>query len=175
MIAVRPAEGEGDYRAIFALLMHQWQEVGRASLNPTKAGQYIYRVMTQGAVYVVERNGEIVASVGLSLIDFWYSEQKFWTEEWLFIAPDHRDGSVLRAIFSELKTLGEQTGAPVNVTIFNAKRAKGASEIHRIAERFFFMPGGVSAILNRATGNQDGSVWRDHDDDQEQHAERPAS
>lgn len=172
MIAIRPAEGERDYLLIFSLLMEQWREVGRAPLNPTKAGQYIYRVMSEGVAYLVEREGKVVASVGLSPLDFWYSDQKFWSEEWLFIAGDHRDGAVLRAVFAELRTLGEATDMPVNVTVFNEKRAKGTKQIHRVAERFYFMPGGSSVIVSQATGIHDGTVGRQHDVDEEH---QPAS
>jgi hypothetical protein len=174
MIELRPAEGEDDYRIIFALLLVQHAESGRAPVNPGKSGMYIYRVMTEGAAYIIEDDGQPIGTIGLSMLDFWYSDEKFWTEEWLFIAPGHRNGSALRAVFAEMKVLGEQTGLPVNVTIFNAKRAQAAHQIHRIAERYFFAPGGVSVIIP-AGENQHGLVGRIDNDDAEDEPERQSA
>jgi hypothetical protein len=174
MIALRPADGEQDYREIFALLMVQHAEIGRAPLNPTKTGQYVYRVMSEGAAYIIEDDGKPIGTVGLSILEFWYSDARFWSEEWLFILPTHRDGAALRAVFAEMQVLGRETGLPVNVTIFNEKRAKAAGKIQRIAERFYFAPGGVSVIIP-AGENQHGLVGRRYDDDAKDQSERKPS
>lgn len=151
MIVVRPAEGEADYHIIFALLLVQHAEVGRAQVNPRKSGIYIYRVMTEGAAYVIERDGQPIGSIGLSVVPFWYSDEKFWSEEWLFIVPAHRDGAALRAVMTELKVLGEQTSLPVSLVVFNEKRKKSTG-IARIAEQFFFVPAGINVKVNSESG-----------------------
>jgi hypothetical protein len=171
MIELRPiaSPNERDFRIIFSLLVLQHHEVGRGVLNPGKTGEHVYLTIAEGAAYIVERDGEPIGTVGLTVNDLWYSDQQYYQEHWLYLAPHERDGEAFRAVLAELQFLANVTGLPVQATVFNERRFKKQSSISRIAEHFMFVPAGTDVLIQPQAEESDDER-RQHQTDDRQHA-----
>src|SRR5947209_118556 len=88
-ITSRPAEAtEEDCKAIFRLLLDMHKEVGRHALNPNKAFAQVFMCVSQGAAYMVFRDGELIASVGLRNVTSWYSDEELLSDQWFYVRKD---------------------------------------------------------------------------------------
>jgi hypothetical protein len=146
---IRPADPDEAPR-ILAFLRQMHEEVGRAPLHPMKALASIADIAANSVAYVVENDDfEIVGSLGLAEIDFWYSEAAFLGEVWLYVPPPYRAaGEVLGLMLAEAKDLSERLGIPVFID--HHRPARPGAGLSIMADRFGFIP--TSRILELAPG-----------------------
>lgn len=142
-LTTRPAETDEDAKAIFRVLIKMHEEVGRAPLNPNKAFIQVYDIVKSQAAFVVEKNGEIVATAGLFLADFWYSDSELFVDKWVYVLPEHRDSqTAFLMLLGEIQKLCDATGIMAKILVFNEKRAKRASGLVADASLLAYYPAG---------------------------------
>jgi hypothetical protein len=136
----RPATQE-DEEAIAKLLFCMYQEVGRCPLNPQKACMEIVDTVRNHACFVVEHNGMIVGTVGISPLPggLFYSDAPWLIDKWWFIMaqyrPENLDAAAFKLLLSEVQKLVNAVGTPCFLRVFNEKRARvrdGVDEIGRV-------------------------------------------
>jgi len=86
---------KADERAILELLLLLHQESGLFTLNLDKviAGIQYATEGQGGVIFVIEEAGRIVASLGMSVAQDWYSDDCYLLERWNFVHPDYRKGN----------------------------------------------------------------------------------
>jgi len=140
------AETDDDARALAPmLLIDMHREVGRGALNPNKAFMAIYSAIKGGLAAMIFDGEELIGSVGLVTIDFWYSDDPQLVEQWAYIKPEARaNRAPLAAMFEAVQHIARSRGeAQVNMIVFNEKRTKARSPISHIGEQFSFVPAGA--------------------------------
>jgi hypothetical protein len=142
-ITSRPADAtEEDCKAIFRLLLDMHKEVGRHSLNPNKAFAEVFFCVSQGAAYMVFRDGELIASAGLRKVAPYYSDEELLADQWFYVRKDCRkDNRALKALLAESQQVANDTGMPVQIKIHDPERPS-RSKTTTVAEDFFFKPVG---------------------------------
>ena len=125
--------------------MHK--EVGRHALNPNKAFAEVYTCASQGAAYMVFRDGELIGSAGVRLVSPYYSDEQLFSDQWLYVRKDAReDGRALKAILAELQGLANDTGLAVQFKFYDPDRPT-RSKTATIAEDYFFRPVGKLRMI----------------------------
>jgi len=126
-------------------------EVGRAPLVDSKATAAIAEVVRTGAAYIVEDDGEIVGSIGVTMFDFWYANATFLGELWLYVDPEYRaSGEVLAMMLEEVREIADLAGQ--SVFLDHYRKPRGGAGLAIVADRLGFEP--VSRILELSPGGR---------------------
>lgn len=164
---VRHLEGsKEDAEAVFRFLIPMYFEVGRMEGDANTIFLEIYRVLKDEIGFVIERDGEIIASAGIIEARMWYAKDgRIWAERWFYIRPDYRDHPrVLRLMLAEVKAFVEHTGRMAMIVVFNPKRfVRGAkTAVGQVAEQLAIRPAGT--VIAVAPGVEDGRQQREHEE-----------
>lgn len=121
---------KSDERAIFDLLMTKAAEEG--ALAPVNDYKVLNAIKTatdrKGAVIgIIEENGEIAASIGLVMGQWWYSEAWHYEDLWSYVHPEYRRVRRGNVNFAQMllqfaKWWSEQAGLPVMLGIASSIR-----------------------------------------------------
>lgn len=113
-----------DEPAIYDLLMFLYAENAMAALAPDKVQRQIKKATrgNGGIIGVIDGPDGIVASVGLELTRWWYSDDWHLGELWVHIHPDHRDKSHERDLIAFAKQCADRLGVPLLMGIITGHR-----------------------------------------------------
>lgn len=101
---VRKAEPKDEFD-IYTLLLMLHAENAFFRLNPEKVVAGI-RMGTQrrgGIIYVIDGPGYVVASLGMVIMQDWYSDDEFLSERWNYVHPDFRRSDYGRKLLEQSK------------------------------------------------------------------------
>lgn len=134
-LVVRLARTDQDAAAIHAFLCAAAARAGalRCPVNPEKSMQEVWRIVhaldfaeadatPYGFALIAERAGEMAGTLGVICPEYWYGDQRFLTDRWLFAAPDAQReiGAALRA---EAAALAREAGLSLVINL--KQRATG--------------------------------------------------
>ncbi len=102
-----------DYPPVRELLLNMVEENGLVKLNLEKAEKQVWDVFINGHVFVVEHDGNIVGTSGLSASSFWYSTDKFLGDWWTYITPEARNTRAGVMLIRGLKAYAKELGIPL--------------------------------------------------------------
>jgi hypothetical protein len=151
----RPAT-QDDEEAIAKLLLCMYEEVGRAPLNVEKALHEVADTVRNHACFVVEHNGLIVGSAGISPLvgGLFYSDAPFLIDKWFYVQrqyrPSNLDANAFTLLLNEVRGLCNQTGIPCFLRIFNDKRVRARDDIDRIGRALCCYPAGATVEIQPA-------------------------
>jgi GNAT superfamily N-acetyltransferase len=117
---VRFARGDQDVSNIFHFLCIVAQPVMLGPVNKDKALAEIGRLVEDpyrtdgpaptGFAIVAEIDGELVGTIGVTLMDDWYSDRQFMTNRWFFVFPTLANSGVGGALMAEAHAMSNQIG-----------------------------------------------------------------
>lgn len=110
-----------DGRAIFDLLCLMHAEVALAPLNPEKLARAIVYTVEHGMQIVGELDGRIIATAALIVDSWWYSDEQFLRDLWVFVHPDHRRSNVAAGLVEHVREAAEIWGLPLVISVFGSK------------------------------------------------------
>ncbi len=147
MITIRKATTEKqDFDTIFAMLILQHGEVGRVPMNREKTAKTAFETIATGFALIIESNGEPIGSCGFVENEFWYGDEKFWDENWLWIMPSHRDARTFRHLIAVFKDIADKTEMAVSFMVFNEKRSGRPMEL--VGELYGVLPMGARVMMS---------------------------
>jgi hypothetical protein len=113
-----------DEDAVYRLLMLLHAENALASLSPEKVRSVITHATRGrgGIIGVIDGPNGIEASIGLALLQWWYSDEWHLEEIWNFVHPDHRRSTHARRLVEFAKWSGDQLGTPVLLGVLTRHR-----------------------------------------------------
>jgi hypothetical protein len=96
---------EADESEIYALLLMLHAENGFFTLNPEKviAGIRWATKRQGGIIFVIKRDGHVIASLGMTIAQEWYSDDEFLLERWNYVHPAHRHSDYARKLIEQGK------------------------------------------------------------------------
>lgn len=96
---------------LFLLLVSPPSAVGR--IDAVKSLAEVYRVIEEDVAILAEINGELVATLGIIRVPWWYGPDEFLTDRWFFLYPQLKNQGVGAALLGEAHGIGRQAGLPV--------------------------------------------------------------
>tara|TARA_R110000822_G_scaffold92983_7_gene214279 strand:+ start:1272 stop:1760 length:489 start_codon:yes stop_codon:yes gene_type:complete len=101
---------------LFGFILPMAREVAQAPVDDEKAFIAACSVIEQGHTFVAWDEGEIIGSLGLVKVAYWYGdgESSFLLDRWLYVRPDRRFGSV----GVKLLRAGREEGKLLNLNTF---------------------------------------------------------
>lgn len=149
-IQARRASSQADMEAIYRFLAVR--EAMPASLNPSKALQRIAETIRAGLAFMVEVDGELIATIGFSRADWWFSDEESFFSLWMHIAEDRRGLRVARALLDEVVDLVESENVPAWIH-WRSERVSD-SVLAKAAEEYALVPNGRELLI-RKRGDDD--------------------
>jgi hypothetical protein len=152
----RPAT-QDDEQAIARLLLCMYEEVGRCPLNPQKAALEIVDTVRNHACFIVEHNGAIIGSAGITPLPggLFYSDSPWLIDKWFYIMPAYRpsslDANAFSMLLNDIKDLCSRTGIPCFIRVFNDKRVRARDDVDRIGRVFCCYPAGATIEVHPST------------------------
>jgi hypothetical protein len=104
-IEVRFAESDDDVIAIHRFLLAVSMPQARAPVDAQKSMMEVWRVVNDDVAIIVTVDGMMVGTMGLISPDWWYSADRFMTDRWYAVLPQHRHGPVNAALLDEATRL----------------------------------------------------------------------
>lgn len=131
--AVRIAT-QADEPSVYALLMRLAEENSLAPVNDQKVLDMIRKGTRRdgGVIGIIEVDGQIAASVGLVMTQWWYSASWHVEEVWSFVHPDYRRAkdNYAKSLIQFSRWWGEQLGMPVLMGVLSTKRTLGKVRLY---------------------------------------------
>jgi GNAT superfamily N-acetyltransferase len=128
---VRVAAGGEDVAAIHAFLLAVAPPALLAPVDPVDSIGEVYRVVNEEAAFVALADGEIVGTLGIVMVPWWYNRAtQFLTDRWCFVSPAHRHKGVFDALIAEADALAARLELAF---IFNGKSRRRDKAHPRVA------------------------------------------
>ncbi len=112
-----------DIEKIGKLLWMMTAEIGVGRVNEQKAREAVNRTLLErdSCCILAERKGAVVGCLGLVMTAWWYSDDRFLTDLFFFVHPDHRadknddgeNGGHATRLVSVAKVLARKKGVPL--------------------------------------------------------------
>lgn len=144
--SVRLAGPEDEERVYkFLTLLHA--ENGMGKLSPDRSWAIIHKGTRKegGIIGVIEKDGQIVASIGLALSQWWYSDDWHVEELWSFVHPDHRTDHHFEDLLQFAKWVADSMSLPALLGILTVARAEAKTRLYRkylpqVGALFLYVP-----------------------------------
>jgi len=140
------AESDADAVLVHRALMLMYVETQIAEVNHAKVMRKVFELMTgdNSAILMAMSGDALAGTASVVKTETWFADAEFFIDKWLWVAPEFRDGGVLRRILEELRDLASHVGIPVLVTHNKGRQiGKPRSQFERIAEMAIFQPRGL--------------------------------
>lgn len=116
-----------DEQNIFDLLCRLWDENALFSMSPEKVLDAIrHGTRHEGGIIGIidDKNGNPIASVGLGISQYWYSQEYFLEEKWIFVSPEHRKSDHAKNLIDFAKWCSENMNLILNMGIISTHRTE---------------------------------------------------
>ena len=112
----RQAASEEDAWGVFKLIVAMHEENGLQSFSYKAAWMHIQTFVRAPEAFVVvaERDGEIVGSIGACPRHFWYSDEMYVSDSWIYVAKKYRRTRII----NRMKKLYEEYAAQLKMPLF---------------------------------------------------------
>ena len=109
-----------DVPVIFSLLegMHGEFDEMLPPINPEK----LYRAIEESVnvcVIIAENKGKIVGSIGLYVMEWWFSDSKSLADNWTYVAPGSRRSKAATLMVRKAKEFSDRAGVPLMMGVFS--------------------------------------------------------
>lgn len=124
-----------DEDTVYGFLLALHSENGLSDLNEGRARSNIRECLdfpNKGVVGAVEKDGKIVASIGLKCNQsLWYSNDWFLEEQWNFVLPEYRKSDYAKRLIEFAKWSSFNTNAPLIMGIVTKKKLEAKMRLYQ--------------------------------------------
>lgn len=140
-VEIRPAERNQEAaERLYAFIRPMAQEVALAPVDDQRAFQNMAAIVDQGHSFVAWDGDEIVGALGLTMVPYWYAEDTFLIDRFLYVRPDRRFGEVGVKLLRAGRDEGKRTGKSVFILVANPDRKVKQDEAAMYATVAGFSP-----------------------------------
>ena len=141
-----------DIPRIAFLLMRMHEESGMGKLNMPKVERYIGATLARGVILIVEDDDLPIATMGLRVQDFWWSDDTALVDAFTYVAPEGRKSSAFRMMFRKAKEMANKAHMPLLMANFGHVDEERKSKLFRRIGK----PMGTTII----TGDTSHFLWK---------------
>lgn len=132
---------ERSFRDVFDLILAEHAEVAYEPLAPEKAAENCYRTLEGGMTLIArDAEGTAIGTLGIIELPYWYSHGTYLQDVWLYVAPEHRGGGVLRAMLTKAKEFADARNKILIATIANPNRRIKKTALGLVAQEAGYVP-----------------------------------
>ncbi len=132
---------ERSFRDVLDLILAEHAEVSYEPMDPQKTAESCFRTLEQGMTLIArDAGGNPIGTLGIVELTYWYSRGSYLQDVWLYVVPEHRGGSVLRALMSRAKSFADARGKVLMVTIANPNRRIKKTALGLVAQEAGYVP-----------------------------------
>jgi hypothetical protein len=137
-LVVRLASGDLDVAAIHGFLCVVAARAGalRCEVNAEKSMREVWRIVRAidlagpgetpyGLALMAQRGDRLVGTLGLVCAQWWYGDQRFFTDQWFFTLPEERDAGP--ALLADADALAQEAGLELLIHLRTRPKAIGSS------------------------------------------------
>ena len=138
-------DDEASFADVYALTVALHLEGGFAALDNDKASRAVYQVLQEGLVWVArDESGEAIGTLGLTELSFWYSQDTYLQDAWLYVRPDFRGAQVGVALMRAARAEAQARNKIVLITVTNPDRRPKATAMSLESQLAGFVPLGYT-------------------------------
>lgn len=131
-VNVQIAQPEHEDR-LYQLLLHLYDENAMFVKCPIKIRDTLRQATERkgGMIGFIEDGKKMVATIGVFMGSFWYSDDWYLDEYWNFVHPEHRHSSYANDLIAFAKWFSEQMGFPLHMGIHSTERTEAKVRLYR--------------------------------------------
>ena len=124
---------KADEQQIYDILMELYAENSLFELSPEKVWGIIRKATNRqgGIIGVIDGPNGIEGTVGLELVQFWYSESWLLSEYWNFVREPYRQSDNAKNLINFAKWCAESMNMPLHMGIITTKRTAAKERLYR--------------------------------------------
>lgn len=111
--------------------MHEGEFWERYELSRMKLLQAVRACMNEGVVFVVERDGQIVASTGILVDSPWFSDDITLVQLWIFVRKGHRKSTFAEQMIRASKGFADSCGLDLHWAAVGLNQANRRNALFR--------------------------------------------
>ncbi len=136
---------EKSFTDVFELLLQLHKEGGYAPLDADAAARHAYLVLSEGRSLVARSaDGKSFGTLALAEQQFWYAQESFLQDAWVFVSPRHRRGKVGVELMRRARDLAQEAGKIAFVTVNNPDRRQKKTKMALVSQTAGYVPIGYS-------------------------------
>ena len=102
-----------DFTRLWPLLMDMHREQGLFSLNKEKVARTLAEAIDGGQVLIAESGGVILGTFAWTITTFYYSDDQFIGDLWLYVRPEHRRSMAAVRLRNAMTAEARKRGLPL--------------------------------------------------------------
>jgi hypothetical protein len=106
-----------DVSAITAMLieMHNNAEIKLTKVNTEKLVNKINEALHRGVVFVVQKDNEILGSIGGAVVSDWWSDEQHLSDLWFYVSPTARKSKAAALLSKDFIKTAKEVKLPVRL------------------------------------------------------------
>lgn len=117
-LTIRNARPEDEDR-LFFMLLDMARENSKYPVAAQKALEHIRSIIATGGAALIEDDGELVGSAGVSLQSAWFSNKQFLGDSWFYVVPSHRSSRAAVMLKGALVEFADTLGLDLVLAVFS--------------------------------------------------------
>ena len=145
----RAGADEASFAEVFDLTLALHKQGGFARMDYEKTAAAVYSTLKDGIVFVARNERrEAIGTLGLSEQRFWYSQDTFLQDAWVYVRPAYRKGGVGVALMRAARDEAQRRGKICFITVHNPDRRSKKTAMSLESQTAGFVPLGYTIKLN---------------------------
>ncbi len=112
--------------------MYPEMDLGFAPLDKSEALNTVYRLVSSGRVFLLQRDGSWIGALGLESRCMWWSRQDVLGDCFFYIMPEHRSGWAARMLVNAARKSATDAGLPLILGGFGSPRLSLLNRFFRL-------------------------------------------
>lgn len=139
---------EASFVEVYELTLELHREGGYAPLDNDKAAAAVYQVLTEGMVWVArDAAGVAIGTIGLTELKFWYSQESYLQDAWLYVRPAFRKGRVGVLLMQAARAEAQKRNKIALITVTSPDRRPKATPMTLDSQIAGYVPLGYTLRL----------------------------
>lgn len=104
---------------------HRFGSATTESINPDRSWDHIWRLLRDGAVWVVtDDDREIAGSISVAPTQLWWTDREYLQDGWFYVRPERRNTFAGLMLLSVAEDYARQKKSPLVIGVFNSGMAE---------------------------------------------------
>jgi predicted N-acetyltransferase YhbS len=137
-----------DFADLWPLMVELHKSGGFAQMDVDKTVGAIHSVINEGMVFLArDEAGVAIGTLGLTELRFWYSQDSYLQDAWLYVRPKYRKQGVGVLLMRAGRDEAQRRGKVCMITVHNPDRRQKKTRMALESQTAGFVPFGYTIKL----------------------------